>query len=131
MHLQLPLLQQLSRQLPEPDAEFKVLCTRRSAIIGQGLPSGRVRQRALALDILSRTLNGLKSAVDAAGGGEGIAARLGARVDGDGIHGVPELVSRASADVATAARIFVVENFIGSQVFDQGKVSRGACRDDG
>lgn len=124
MHLQLPLLQQLSRQLPEHDAEFKVLLTRRSAIVDQGLPSGRVRERTLTVDILSRTINWLKSAVDAAGGGEGVTACLSARVDGDSVHGVLELVSRVFADFAAAAGIFVVKRFLGSKILDLGKVSR-------
>ncbi len=88
MHLQLSLLQQLSCQLPEHDAELKVLFTRRSAVVGQGLPGGSVRQSTLTLYILSWAFDWLKGAVDATGSGKGVGTRLGTRIDGDSVHGV-------------------------------------------
>ncbi len=124
MHLELPLLQQLSRQLPEHDAEIEIFLTRRPAVVGQGLPNGQVRQCILTLNIISWAFNWLKSAVDAAASGKGVSAQFSARVDGNGVHGVLQLVSRAFADCAAAAGIIVVESFIGSQILDQGKVSR-------
>lgn len=105
------------------DAEIEILLTRRSAVVDQGLPSRQVRQCILTLNILSRAFNWLKSAVDAAASGKGVSAQFSARVNGNGVHGVLQLVSRVFADLAAAAGIIVVESFIGSQILDQGKVS--------
>jgi anti-sigma factor RsiW len=96
--------------LPKLDAELKVVLARWSAVVGQGLPSGRVGQRTLALNVLPGTVDGLKSAVGAAGSGEGISASLGARVDGNSVHRMFQLVGRVFANFSAAARIFVVES---------------------